>query len=87
MSIEDVFSSRGRIKILKTLSEIGELNVSEIARRVGLNYTTTKKHLEILEKFGLVRHKKYGRIHIFQFNEENHRAKIVRKLIELWNEK
>ncbi|MHA2315623.1 MAG: hypothetical protein ACXACF_10165 [Candidatus Hermodarchaeia archaeon] len=31
--IEDVFSSKGRMKILKVLADIGELNVSEIARQ------------------------------------------------------
>ncbi|MEJ2126772.1 MAG: ArsR family transcriptional regulator [Candidatus Bathyarchaeota archaeon] len=45
MAIEDVFSSKGRVKILRILSEIGELNISEIARRAGLNYTTTNQHL------------------------------------------
>ena len=86
MAIEEVFSSRGRMKILRVLAEIGELNVSEIARRAGLNYATTNQHLLVLENHGLVRHKKFGRIRIFRFDEENPRARIVRKLIEFWEQ-
>ena len=86
MAIEEVFSSKGRVKILKILAKIGELNISEIARRAGLNYTTTNQHLLVLEDHGLVRHKKFGRIRIFRFDEENPRARMVQKLIEFWEQ-
>lgn len=84
MSIEDTFSSKGRVRILRILVEIEELNISEIARRTGLNYATTNQHLQALENAGLVRHKRFGRIRIFHFNEEDCRAKIIKKLIENW---
>jgi len=79
-----VFSSRGRVKILKILVDIGELNISEIARRAGLNYTTTNQHLNVLETSNLVRHKNFGRIRIFRFNYENPRAKRIKELIDEW---
>jgi DNA-binding transcriptional ArsR family regulator len=87
MSIEDVFSSRGRVKILRILVEIGELNISEIARRAGLNYATTNQHLEALENYGLVQHKKFGRIRIFRLNEANFRTKMIKEMIETWANK
>jgi DNA-binding transcriptional ArsR family regulator len=86
VAIEDVFSSKGRVKILRILAEIGELNISEIARRAGLNYSTTNQHLQALENHKLVRHKTFGRIRIFRYNEENPRAKMIRQLIEFWEE-
>ena len=86
MTIEEVFSSKGRVKILRILAEIGELNISEIARRAGLNYSTTNQHLQALENHRLVRHKTFGRIRIFRYNEENPRAKMIRQLIEFWEE-
>ncbi len=86
MSIETVFSSKDRVKILRILVEIGELNISEIARRAKLNYTTTNQHLEILETSGIVKHKNFGRIRIFRFNNENPRAKSIKELIEEWNQ-
>lgn len=85
MAIETVFSSKGRVKILRILVEIGELNISEIARRAKLNYTTTNQHLEILETSGIVKHKNFGRIRIFRFNNENPRAKSIKELIEEWD--
>mgnify|MGYP003333421342 CR=1 FL=1 len=30
MSVEDIFSSKGRVKVLKVLAERGEMNISEI---------------------------------------------------------
>ncbi len=87
MSIEDVFSSRGRVKILRILVEIGELNISEIARRAGLNYATTNQHLEALENYGLVQHKKFGRIRIFRLNEANSRTKMIKEIMETWANK
>jgi DNA-binding transcriptional ArsR family regulator len=87
VAIEDVFSSKGRVKILRILSEIGELNISEIARRAGLNYATTNQHLDLLENNKLVRHKTFGRIRIFRYNEENPRALMIRELMENWEQK
>jgi len=86
MAIEEIFSSKGRVKILRILSEIGELNISEIARRAGLNYATTNQHLQVLENNKLVCHKTFGRIRIFRYNEENPRARMIRQLIEFWEE-
>jgi DNA-binding transcriptional ArsR family regulator len=86
MAIEEIFSSKGRVRILRILSEIGELNISEIARRAGLNYATTNQHLLVLESYNLVLHKTFGRIRIFRFNDENARARMIRNLIEFWEE-
>jgi len=85
LSIEEVFSSKGRVKILRILVEIGELNISEIARRAGLNYATTNHHLCALENSGIVRHKNFGRIRIFRFNDESPRARMIRSLVDGWN--
>lgn len=86
MAIEEVFSSKGRVKILRILAEIRELNISEIARRAGLNYATTNQHLQVLENYKLVRHKTFGRIRIFRFNEENPRARMIKQVIDFWEQ-
>ena len=86
MAIEDVFSSKGRVKILRILTEMRELNISEIARRAGLNYATTNQHLQVLENHKLVRHKTFGRIRIFRYNEDNPRSRMIKQLIEFWEQ-
>lgn len=84
MDIEDVFSSRLRMRILKTLMQVGELNVSEIARRLGVNYKTTHKHLEILEDEDIIKHKIFGRIRLYRLNISSPRTKAIQNLIEVW---
>jgi len=86
MSIEEVLSSKGRVKILRILAEIGELNISEIARRARLNYATTNKHLLALENQGIIKHKKFGRIRIFRFDEDKPKAMILRQMIDQWEQ-
>jgi DNA-binding transcriptional ArsR family regulator len=86
VAIEEVFSSKGRVRILKILAEIGELNISEIARRAGLNYTTTNQHLQVLENHKLVRHKTFGRIRIFRFDQQNPRARMIKEFMEFWEQ-
>jgi predicted transcriptional regulator len=84
MEVEDVFSSKLRIKILKILMQVGELNVSEIARRLGVNYNTTSKHLKVLEDEGILQHKVFGRIRLYRLNEHSPKAKGVQNLMEAW---
>ncbi|HEY4675095.1 MAG TPA: winged helix-turn-helix domain-containing protein [Candidatus Bathyarchaeia archaeon] len=84
MDIEDVFSSKVRMKILKVIARVGELNVSDITRRLGANYETTNKNLKILEDEGILQHKVFGRIRLYRFNEHSSKARAVQNLIEAW---
>jgi len=63
---EELLGSKGRIRTLQVLAESGELNISEVSRRTGLNYTSVERHLAKLVKMGLVKEKRYGKIRIFQ---------------------
>ncbi|MFW9786664.1 MAG: ArsR family transcriptional regulator [Candidatus Thorarchaeota archaeon] len=82
--IEEIFSSRGRIKILKELAASNELNISELCRRVDLNHSSTKSHLEVLLSSGLIEEKKFGRIKIYRYKIEDLRARSLRSLFNLW---
>jgi DNA-binding transcriptional ArsR family regulator len=84
MEIEEVFSSKLRVKILKILTQVGELNVSEIARRLRVNYRTTNIHLKSLECEGLLQHKEFGRIRLYRLNERSPKTKALQDLIEVW---
>jgi len=83
--IEDIFSSKGRIKILKELAASNELNISELCRRVDLNHSSTKSHLEVLLKSGLIEEKKFGRIKIYRYKIEDLRARSLKSLFSLWD--
>jgi len=84
VTLESVFSSKGRIKVIKVLLEEEELNISEITKRAGLSHYVTDRHLEFLVAAGLVREKKFGRIRIFQLRAENSKVQLLRSLFEAW---
>lgn len=84
MNIEQVLGNRLRVKILKILAQLGELNVSQIARRLGVNYKTTDGHLKILENEGILQPKVFGRIRLYRFNQASLKAKAIQDLIEAW---
>lgn len=84
MDVDDVFSSKLRMKIMKILTQVGELNVSEIARKLGVNYKTTDKHLKILEDEDILQRKMFGRIRLYRLNERSPKAVAIQNLIEVW---
>lgn len=86
MDIADVFSSKPRMKILKLINQLCELNVSDIARRVGLNFTATDRHLRVLESEGIVLQKTYGRIRLYRFNQASQKARVIQQLIDIWEQ-
>ncbi|MGD8544674.1 MAG: winged helix-turn-helix domain-containing protein [Candidatus Bathyarchaeota archaeon] len=73
------------MKILKVLHRVGQLNVSEITKRVGENYVKTKRHLMVLEKEEIVQHRMYGRTQLYKLNRQSTKSRAVQKLIEAWS--
>jgi len=86
LEIEEVFSSKPRMKILKLLSRLGALNVSGIAKRIGLNYSATNGHLRLLEAEGILVQRVYGRIRMYRYNDASAKAKAVQNLVEVWEQ-
>lgn len=86
MKLEQVFSSVPRMKILKLIWQLGQLNVSDVARRIKLNYTSTINHLQLLEAESILEHRTYGRIQMFRFKEDSVKAKAVQNLIKTWED-
>jgi DNA-binding transcriptional ArsR family regulator len=86
MEIEEVFSSKPRMKILRLVARLGALNVSDIARRINLNYSTTNQHLKLLETEGIIQQRVYGRIRMYKFKDGSPKARAVQNLIEVWEQ-
>ena len=86
MEIEEVFSSKPRMKILRLVARLGALNVSDIARRINLNYSTTNQHLILLEAEGILQQRIYGRIRMYMFSDGSAKARAVQNLIETWEQ-
>ncbi|QEE14867.1 hypothetical protein DSAG12_00688 [Promethearchaeum syntrophicum] len=84
VNIEDIFSSRGRAKIIKLLALRDELNISKIVDLTGLNHLSVKTHLIFFKGINFVQEKKFGRIRIYRFKTENLKAKALKNLIQFW---
>ena len=86
LSLDQVFSSRGRAKILELLALHNELNISEIIRRTSLNHSSVVRHLQYLGDIGFIVEKNFGRIKIYRYRSENINARALKNLIHLWRE-
>jgi len=82
--IEELLSSRGRVKILRILAEEKETNITQITKKSMLNHSAAVSHLNKLVKAGLASEKRFGKIRIFKFQDENPVAQKVVELLETW---
>jgi DNA-binding transcriptional ArsR family regulator len=71
------------MKVLKLLFRCGQLNTTDMARRLGVNYATTLSHLTLLKKEGIVMDRLSGRTRFFRF-KNSLKAQAVSKLLEEW---
>jgi len=83
LNLETLFCSKARAKIIKILAINGELNISKIIKLTKLNHKIVITHLKYLIEEGIVQEKRYGKIRIFRFKEENIKAKYIKNLIKL----
>jgi predicted ArsR family transcriptional regulator len=71
------------MKILKLLFKLGQLNTTDLAHRLGTNYETTRRHLALLEREGVVIQRASGKTRFFRF-ANTLKARAVTKLLEEW---
>lgn len=81
MDIEEIFGSRGRIKILKIILKEEEVNITRLVKLSGLHYNLVKRHVEYLSSLGIIKVKNIGRIKIVEANFEDPRVVALRDLI------
>ncbi|MBD3352821.1 MAG: ArsR family transcriptional regulator [Candidatus Lokiarchaeota archaeon] len=85
ISLVNILSPKGRVKILEVLAMNDELNITEIIRRTSLNHTCVSNHLDFLKKVDFIQEKRFGRVRIYRYKDENINAHALKKLIELWS--
>lgn len=83
MLIEQVFSSRGKTRLIQVLFKLGEANISKLSRLTGLHHKLVDKYLTQLKKLQIVEEHKYGRLRIFKVNYSNPKTYILKELLEL----
>jgi len=83
LTIEGIFSSKGRVKILKAIFTHGEINISQLIKVTGLNYRVVSKHLEYLKSVGIIEELSIGRVKIYRPNWLNPHTRIIDEFIRL----
>ena len=79
--VEDIFSSRGRVKVLKTIIDYGELNITQIIKLTGLNHRTVVKHIEYLKDADIIEETDLGRSKIYRPKWVNPKVRYLEELI------
>ncbi|ABL88583.1 transcriptional regulator, ArsR family [Pyrobaculum islandicum DSM 4184] len=78
--IDIVLGSPTKIKIILTLWRYGEMNVSELVRRMGSAQRATVGQLEQLVRYGVVEVRYIGRIKLYKLSRDpaiQHLAEVL----------
>jgi DNA-binding transcriptional ArsR family regulator len=71
------FDSKGKFKILRILLKENEINISALLKRTKISYKFVERYLTELEREGLIRQKRFGKIRIISL-EDNKVTRILR---------
>ncbi|MEM2123203.1 MAG: helix-turn-helix domain-containing protein [Candidatus Bathyarchaeia archaeon] len=65
VSLAKALSSETRLEMMKILSR-EPLHITGLANRLGISVPVAARHVEILEKAGLIQRRRYGKTHILE---------------------
>ncbi len=77
----EAFSNRIRVRILRLLSSTGGgMNISKIARRLDISYSSAERNLEALKSVGILEEVRIGRVRIYRLSDRREVRAILRCL-------
>lgn len=85
LGLGDILTSSGRIRILTLLSKVGELHLTEIAKRTGQSYSSTERHLEDLARASVVEEHDYARVRMFKLKVDIPKVRMLKEVILAWD--
>ncbi len=85
VGLEDIFSSRGRVKVLKEILRKGEVNLTQLIQLTGLNYRSVIRHLNFLSMAGLIEEVRVGRTRIYRPRWVNPKVRLLEEIINEFN--
>ena len=80
--IENLFSSKTRIRVLRELLRVREINLTRLSKALGINYKVLTYHIDVLKSMGIVDEKRFGRIRIVRLREDDPRVFLLDKLFK-----
>jgi len=83
---QEILRSKVAMAVLRTLIQQDmPLPISRIAKEIGSNYVTVRKHMKLLKETGFVITVDYGRRTLYKTNINNERIPILKQFLEAWN--
>jgi len=83
MNILDVLlTSKTRLRILKILFEVKEINITRLTKMTELNHKVVRHHIDILKELGIIEEKQIGRIRLVRLNESNPKVQVLKEVFE-----
>ncbi|MFB6470520.1 MAG: ArsR family transcriptional regulator [Vulcanisaeta sp. AZ3] len=78
--LEEVFSSRIRVRVVRKLIQYKEINITKLTKDLGLNHRIIEQHINALKNLGIVEEKRFGRIRIIRLVENDVRVMAIERL-------
>jgi transcriptional regulator, ArsR family len=86
MTVEKVLGAPLRIRIILALWKTGEINATELAKRLETNYSQLVTHLKFLSRYGIVEERRIGRTRLVRLRNMS-LVEALAKALEEINEK
>jgi len=84
ISLEDIFGSKIKVRILKALVEKSLISLTELRKRSKANYKVLKMYLQKLQKAGLLNELTYDRVKLYSLNRRNPKARALEDFFKKW---
>nr|MDO8110628.1 helix-turn-helix transcriptional regulator [Candidatus Sigynarchaeota archaeon] len=81
--LDDLFSSRTRVRVIQAIIAAGELNISTIVSRSRGNHVEVMKHVEYLKHVGIVDDVRLGRIHLVRV-KDSALARVLQEFVAIF---
>jgi len=80
--IEEVLGTPLRIRIILALWRMGEVNTTELAKRLETNYSQLTVHIRLLSSYGIVEERRIGRARLVKLKNVRHVEMLAKALDE-----
>jgi hypothetical protein len=77
LDLKKILASTCRQKIIKELSKVKDIHIMGLVRKTNSTYNETHRNFKILEKEGILKDQRVGRMRFISLNRENPRTIIL----------
>jgi DNA-binding transcriptional ArsR family regulator len=82
--LDEILSSKARVKVLRVILEKGEVNISQVIKETKLNHKTVHKHVNYLINAGLVEEVRVGRLRLLRPNWLNPKTRRLEEFFSFF---